>query len=139
MSVSQSSTDTLSAGAAATETLSDAEPAGVSKVSSQHAGPAGLTRPPASRQRDIQRILGLSVPVTVVLAERDMQIGSVLDITVGTIIEFDVAFDAELTLQVGNRRIGTGQGVKVGENFGLRISAVGTVQERIDALGAERG
>ena len=137
MSVSQANIDALFAGAAATETPSEAEPAGVSEVSSRHSGPPAPTRQPASRERDIQRILGLSVPVTVVLAERDMRIESVLDITVGTIIEFDVAFDAELTLQVGNRRIGTGQGVKVGENFGLRISAVGTVQERIDALGGK--
>ena len=139
MSVSQANVDVLSPDAAATKVPSGDEPTGVSQVSSQHSGPPVPTRPPVSRQRDIQRILGLSVPVTVVLAERDMQIESVLDITVGTIIEFDVAFDAELTLQVGNRRIGTGQGVKVGENFGLRISAVGTVQERIDALGAKRG
>jgi flagellar motor switch protein FliN/FliY len=86
-------------------------------------------------EREIRRILDLSVPVSVVLAERDMTVKSVLAITVGTIIEFDVPFDADLTLQVGNHSIGSGQAVKAGENFGLRIIGIQDVHERIEALG----
>jgi flagellar motor switch protein FliN/FliY len=71
----------------------------------------------------------------VTLAEREMNIESLLAITVGTIIEFDVPFDAELPLKVADRPIAQGQAVKVGENFGLQISRVHTVHQRIDALG----
>jgi flagellar motor switch protein FliN/FliY len=83
----------------------------------------------------IQRILKLPVPVNVKLAERKIAVESLLGMTVGTIIEFDVPFDSDLTLQVGNRTIGHGQAVKVGERFGLRLSRVGTVEERVSALG----
>jgi flagellar motor switch/type III secretory pathway protein FliN len=55
--------------------------------------------------------------------------------TVGTIVEFEVPFDSELALQVANRTIGRGQAVKVGENFGLRITSIEPVPKRIDALG----
>lgn len=87
----------------------------------------------------VQRILGLSVPVSVILAERFMTVSSILAIHVGTIIEFDARFDSELTLQVADRVIGKGIAVKVGENFGLRLHSINTVEERIDALGHGRG
>ncbi len=94
-----------------------------------------------SPQQQIPRILGLSVPMIVTLAERELTVESILEITVGTIIEFEVPFDAELTLQVANRPIAQGQAVKVGENFGLRITAIGGVADRINALsgGSEEG
>jgi hypothetical protein len=40
-----------------------------------------------------------------------------------------------LELRVNNKAIGTGQAVKVGENFGLRITFMGDLKERITALG----
>jgi flagellar motor switch protein FliN/FliY len=92
---------------------------------------AGSTPP----EREIRRILDLSVPVAVVLAERDMTVESVLALTVGTIIEFDVPFDADLMLEVGNHPIGAGHAVKAGENFGLRITGIQDVHDRIEAMG----
>jgi flagellar motor switch protein FliN/FliY len=91
--------------------------------------------PPAARTPDVSRILGLEVKVAVVLAERLITIESILDMTAGTIIEFEVPFDADLHLKVGNRTIGHGQTVKIGENFGLRLTDVADVPKRVDALG----
>lgn len=88
---------------------------------------------------DVRRVLGLSVPVSVVIAQRPMSIQSILETTVGTIIEFNVSSDADLTLSVGNQPIGRGQAVKIGEHFGLRISQIGSVEERIRAMGNKRG
>ena len=88
-----------------------------------------------STQPDIERILGLTVPVSVTLAERDLTIESILDVKVGTIIEFDVPFDADLVLNAANHPIGTGQAVKVGENFGLRVTKLADVHGRIEAMG----
>ena len=87
------------------------------------------------READVSRILGLEVNLSVVLAERLITIESILDITAGTIIEFDVPFDGELKLSVGNRTIATGQTVKVGENFGLRLMDVIDLPHRVGALG----
>lgn len=85
---------------------------------------------------EVRRILGLSMPVSVIVASREMDIKSLLALTVGSIIEFDVMFDADLDLQIGGHSIARGQAVKVGENFGIRITVVETVHERIDALGS---
>lgn len=94
-----------------------------------------LRPPPVPHAPDVRRILNLPVSLTVQLAERDMPVESILKMTVGTIIEFDVSFDSQLILQVADRIIGYGQAVKVGESFGLRLSHIGSVVERIDALG----
>ncbi|RME40132.1 MAG: FliM/FliN family flagellar motor switch protein [Planctomycetota bacterium] len=110
---------------------SSADPGGASARS----GPTpGGDKP---RSPDINRILGLSVPVTVTLAEREMSIEAILKITIGTIIEFEVPADSELILEVGGCPIGSGQAVKVGENFGLRISRIGSVGDRIRAMGGK--
>jgi len=102
--------------------------------------PAQVAPPPSTagtseRRQEVRRILHLSVPLIVTLAECDMSVESIVRTTVGSIIEFDQAFDAELVLSVANCPIGRGQAVKVGENFGLRISHIGSVEERIDAMG----
>ena len=99
-------------------------------------GLVATARRQSSPEQEIRRILGLSVPVSVVLAERDMTIESIIAITVGTIIEFNVSFDADLTLHVANHPIGRGQAVKIGENFGLRITAIEDVHDRIEAMRA---
>ncbi len=108
-----------------------AVPAATAPRAAADAGRSGIS--PA-----VLRILGLSVPVSVILAERLMSVSSILAIRVGTIIEFDARYDSELTLQVADRVIGKGIAVKVGENFGLRLSSIDTVEGRIDALGHGR-
>ena len=88
-----------------------------------------------SRDPELARILELSVPVAATLAETEMSVESILAITVGSILEFDVPVDSELTLYVGNRPVGRGQAVKTGENFGVTVTQIDTLSSRIDALG----
>ncbi|MBI4579794.1 MAG: FliM/FliN family flagellar motor switch protein [Planctomycetes bacterium] len=84
---------------------------------------------------DLSRILNIEVPIIVQLSERTMPLADILNLTTGSIIEFDKPADSELDLKVNNKRVGSGQAVKVGENFGLRITQVGSVRDRIRAMG----
>lgn len=95
--------------------------------------PTGIA---ASRTEDVSRILSIEVPIIVQLSERTMPLSEILNLTTGSIIEFDKPADSELELRVNNKCVGSGQAVKVGENFGLRVVRIGTVRERIQALGA---
>lgn len=88
------------------------------------------------RPEDPHRILPLEVPVIVTLAERTMPLSKILSLSPGSIIEFDKPSDELLDLMINNRRVGRGQAVKVGENFGLRVSVVGSVTSRVDAMNA---
>jgi len=82
---------------------------------------------------DLRTILTLEVPVIVRLGERQSSMREVLALVPGAIIELDKRADHELELLVNNRVIGSGTAVKVGENFGLRVSRVGLAVERLDA------
>jgi len=98
--------------------------------------PADQTKPQID-DRGLKQILQLQVPLQVSLADRRMPLREVLRISLGSIIEFEKPFDEELVLLVNNQPIAYGQAVKVGENFGLRITRIADVRERIDALGRE--
>jgi len=95
------------------------------------AQPTAAPRPPA-----IDRILKLEVPVRVRLANRPMLVSEIMNLGPGTILEFDRTVDQELDLMISNRQIGYGVAVKVNEHFGLRITYIGDVKERINSLGA---
>lgn len=84
---------------------------------------------------DLRAILSLEVPVIVLLGERPMKTSDVVSLIPGSIIELPKKVDEELTLLVNNRPVGRGVAVKVGENFGLRVSYTGDLRERIAAMG----
>jgi flagellar motor switch protein FliN/FliY len=92
--------------------------------------------PPAPAPVDLTRILQLEVPVIVKLAERKLTLGEVMRLGAGAIIEFSKSSDEPLELLVNNKAIGVGDAVKVGENFGLKITQIGDVREIIRSLGA---
>jgi flagellar motor switch protein FliN/FliY len=56
----------------------------------------------------------------------------------GAIIEFSKSSDEPLDLLINNKVIGAGEAVKVGENFGLRITQVGDIKHVVRALGESR-
>lgn len=96
-------------------------------------------RPPAAAQQaELKRILYLQVPMIVKLAERRLTLTEVLRLGVGAIIEFSKASDEPLELLVNNKPIAVGEAVKVGENFGLKITQIGDVRQLIRSLGGDK-
>ena len=90
-------------------------------------------------QNELQRIMRMEVPVIVKLAERKLTMAEVMRLGPGAIIELPKGADEELTLLVNNKQVGTGQAVKVGENFGIKITYIGDLRSRIAALGVGEG
>ena len=68
------------------------------------------------------------------IAVRMMTVQEVTSLAPGAIIELPKPADDELELLVNNKPIGAGTAVKVGENYGLRVTYVGDLQERIAAM-----
>jgi flagellar motor switch protein FliN/FliY len=85
--------------------------------------------------RELERILRLQVPVIVKLAERKLNLAEVMRLGPGAIIEFEKSSEEPLELMVNNKTIAIGETVKVGENFGLKISQIGDVKQVIKSLG----
>ena len=68
-------------------------------------------------------LLRITVPVTVTLAAQRKSIQEIIELGPGSIVKFDKTCDEPLELTVGDRPIATGEVVKVGDKFGLRIGA----------------
>ncbi len=83
---------------------------------------------------EVSRILRLHVPLIVKLAERKLSLAEVMRLGAGAIIEFSKSSEEPLELMVSNKAIGVGETVKVGENFGIRITQIGDVKQIIAAL-----
>jgi flagellar motor switch protein FliN/FliY len=83
----------------------------------------------------LDRILRLQVPVVVKLAERKLLLSEVMRLGVGAIIEFVKSSNEPLELLINNKTIGVGETVKVGENFGLRITRIGDMKQVVQSLG----
>ena len=86
---------------------------------------------------EILRILKIGVPVIVQLAGRLMPVSIIRNFTPGAIIEFEKSVEDDLTLLANNRPIGNGTCIKVGENFGLRITKIQNTAQRIKSLGPQ--
>ena len=87
---------------------------------------------------DLQSILKLEVPIIVQIAGRMMPAEDVLALGPGAIMELPKDSDEELEILINNKPIGLGRAVKVGENFGIRVTYVGDLRKRVAALAANR-
>ena len=78
-------------------------------------------------------ILDLEFPLIVQIASRTMPVRDVVELEHGSIIEFHRSADEELQILVNNKIVGQGTAVKVGENFGIKISWIGDLTKCVDA------
>ena len=76
----------------------------------------------------------LEVPVIVELGHRTMRLREVMGLLPGAIIDLHRDAEEELELLINNQVIATGAAVKVGENFGIRLTAVGSADQRAQSM-----
>jgi flagellar motor switch protein FliN/FliY len=96
-----------------------------------------LTAGGAPTQSELDRILSLQVPLIVKLAELNISLQEIMRLGPGAIIEFSKPSDEPLELMINNKVVAIGEAVKVGENFGLKITQIGDMKQLIQSLGKE--
>jgi flagellar motor switch protein FliN len=84
-------------------------------------------------------LLKVSVPITVCLASKKQAVSEIVALGPGSIIMFDKACDAPLELTVADHPIATGEAVKVGEKFGLKITQMILPEERFRPVQRKAG
>src|SRR5262245_48347647 len=88
--------------------------------------PANLSNAPASQSNGLpphaSSLLKIGVPVAVTLAAQRKSVQEIIELGPGAIIKFDKTCDEPLELCVGDQPIATGQVVKIGDKFGLRVA-----------------
>ena len=87
-------------------------------------------------ERPLERLLTLTLPLSVALAAKEVSVGEVLQLRPGDVLEFDSPVDDPVSVQIGSKVIADGLVVKSGEKFGLRIHTILSPQETVKLLGA---
>ena len=83
--------------------------------------------------------LKVKIPVATILARARKPIKSVLELGVGSIIQFEKSCDALLDIEVGQSVvIASAEAVKVGDKFGFRISTIMLPEERFRRVEVRR-
>jgi flagellar motor switch/type III secretory pathway protein FliN len=108
-------------------------PASGSDAARHHAGDfdEGIRHLPAY----MRSLLKIKVPIVVTLASKRDALSSILQLGLGTILQFEKGCDETLDVEVAGRRIAEGEPVKVGDKFGLRITAIALPEERFEPIG----
>ena len=79
-------------------------------------------------------LLRIQLPVVVTLAEKRQPLSRIMELGPGSIIQFDKPCEEMLDLNVGGQAVATGEAVKVGDKFGLRINSILLPEERFASL-----
>ena len=80
-------------------------------------------------------LLKVELPVRVTLAETKQPLHRILELSPGTILQFNKPCEEPLTLEVDEQPVAFGEAVKVGDKFGLWITAMAMPGERFWVLG----
>ena len=88
----------------------------------------------SSSNTNVDMILNIPVKVAAELGRTRISIAEILGFCQGSVVELDnVAGDA-INLTVNDKVVAVGEAVVINENFGLRISEVDSVRDRIAKL-----
>ncbi len=79
-------------------------------------------------------LLKVRVPVVVTLANKRQPLGRIVELGPGSIIQFEKSCEEMLDMDVGDCHVASGEAVKVGDKFGLRITSMVLPKERFTAV-----
>lgn len=92
--------------------------------------PASTTAWIDSKDPSVQRLLDVPIEVTIELGQTELSIRRILEIGPGSIIELDRMAGEPVDLVVNDKVIARGEVVVIEENFGIRITALVSPEER---------
>jgi len=84
--------------------------------------------------RDLDFILDIPLQVTVEVGRTDIEIGDLLQLGPGSIIELDKLAGETLEVLVNDKLVARGEAVIINEKFGIRLTDVVSKVERIENL-----
>ena len=80
--------------------------------------------------------MDIDLGLTVSFGRTKMLLKDVMQLGTGSIIELDRTADDPVDVWVNNKKVARGEVVIVGGNYGVRITEVEDVKERINTLGS---
>ncbi len=84
--------------------------------------------------RNLDLLMDISLPVTIELGRTEMLIRDVLELGPGSVIELQKLSGEPVDLYINDKQFALGEVVVIDENFGIRITELLSVEDRIKAL-----
>jgi flagellar motor switch protein FliN/FliY len=84
--------------------------------------------------QELQMLLDIDLPVTIELGRTHMMIKDILKLGPGSIVELDKLSGEPVDLYVNNKKFAQGEVVVIDENFGVRLTEIVQVDERLQSL-----
>lgn len=120
---------------AAAEQPAPAQSSSISVAKIPAAAPiASVQAPPPQAPGNIELIMDIELGLTVSFGNTRMLLKDVMQLGTGSIVELDREADERVDLWVNNKRVARGEIVLVGGNYGVRISEIDALVERINTL-----
>ncbi len=92
-------------------------------------------QPTDERERKLDLLMGISLPVSIELGKTDLEIRNILDLKRGSIIEFDRMASEPVDIVVNGKKMAEGEVVVIDKHFAIRVTTLVEASERIRGLG----
>jgi flagellar motor switch protein FliN/FliY len=108
-----------------------------SPVDVQNAAFQTLDASPESsgKERRLDLLLDLSLPVAIELGRTNLQIRDILDLQRGSLVEFDKLASEPVDILVNGKKMAEGEVVVIEKHFGIRITNLIDAADRVRHLG----
>ena len=94
------------------------------------ASPAG-----AEREKKLDLLMDLSLPLSIELGRTQMQIRDILDLQRGSVVEFEKLASEPVDILINGKKMAEGEVVVIEKHFGIRITNLVEASERVKNLG----
>lgn len=96
-----------------------------------------LEAAPATVERDrkMDLLLDLTLPVAIELGRTNLQIRDILDLRRGSVVEFEKLASEPVDVIVNGKKMAEGEVVVIEKHFGIRITNLIETSERVKSLG----
>ena len=85
---------------------------------------------------NLERIMDIPLVVSVELGRTSIQIGDLLQLAQGSVVELTKLAGEPLDVLVHGKLVARGEAVVINDQFGVRLTDIVTQTERVDILGA---
>jgi flagellar motor switch protein FliN/FliY len=87
------------------------------------------------RERKMDLLLDLTLPVAIELGRTQMMIRDILDLQRGSVVEFDKLASEPVDILINGKKMAEGEVVVIEKHFGIRITNLVDASERVKGLG----
>jgi flagellar motor switch protein FliN/FliY len=84
----------------------------------------------SDREKKLDLLMGISLPVSIELGRTHLEIRTILDLTRGSIIEFDKMASEPVDVIINGKKMAEGEVVVIDKHFAIRITSLAQSAER---------